>query len=577
MFPGGAILSPEISKQDATTSALSIERLCSYIKGSDRSLVFFVGAGASYAGYTGLPSTPSLLYHLLLGALAGSGRFDLQHSALPTLLEKISSVLGFEITLNDFWQIRRHATSLIYSAFASAENKCNSNRVHKFMAYWLSTGGTVITTNYDRLIEREWAGRGKDIQSRYQEIGFNSFADWQDDLSQGGCLFKTHGSLDDPDSCLGALEHVGTQLSGKRAELLSQVLRTRPLCFVGWQGIDPDIPPLLYEEWSNRDSSLPTFWIHYEGKDPNSTSLQKQFDAIEQRSSLISPYIENQPILTEADRAFGQMLEWVGISSSANPQREPVSFDFSEAIKACSPSGVTRMVGISLRRAGEFESAMKVLEETLNLSATAGERSAALQEISLLQQQIAGKKTDRSRTNLEKARNVLSEKPDPWLQANIDFGLLLMSVVSLQSRPWLLLKLSTLFRRYKQDINLLQDQTSDKESVALHKSLLQLYLGRLRFKLFGWIARVVNPIARWIIEPFNTARSTIDDAIDIHLHSRVDVLPYRAVAFAYLHRCQEAREDLEEVERLVQILKDNARMKHWQAQRSTIEKYCARS
>src|SRR5258708_5884299 len=107
MAASEAILSPEISEQDASISSLNIEWLRSYLVGADRSLVFFVGAGASSAGYTGLPSTPSLLYHLLVDALSYSGRFDLQHDKLPTMLEKIGSSIGFEITLNDFWQICR--------------------------------------------------------------------------------------------------------------------------------------------------------------------------------------------------------------------------------------------------------------------------------------------------------------------------------------------------------------------------------------------------------------------------------------------------------------------------------------
>ncbi len=70
------ILSPGISESDSNVSAASIDRLHPYLTGSDRSLVFFIGAGASMAGNTGMPSTPTLLYQLFLDSLTYSGSFD---------------------------------------------------------------------------------------------------------------------------------------------------------------------------------------------------------------------------------------------------------------------------------------------------------------------------------------------------------------------------------------------------------------------------------------------------------------------------------------------------------------------
>jgi len=333
-------LSSAISQQDASISSRSIERLRPYITGGGHSLVFFVGAGASIAGNTGMPSTSALLYHLLSQSLAYSGKFDPAKDSIFRILKEITSlpnpIIGFEITLNDFWQICRQATALLYESFADLDRRCIPNRVHAFLAHWLSTGGTVITTNYDRLIEREWEKTSGSIQSRYREEGSASFVGWKEDLDRGGALFKIHGSLDDPQSCLGALEHVGTQLTGNKAELLEEVLRTRPLCFVGWRGGDPDIPPLLYNMLGKRDSSLPTFWIHFEGYPPGSMTLQT---AIEGCSELVRTYASDHPILTDADRAFGEFLNWVGESFPANPARQTESFDFSKAIDRCTQTG----------------------------------------------------------------------------------------------------------------------------------------------------------------------------------------------------------------------------------------------
>lgn len=565
------ILSRQLFEDDYRVSSESLDRLQQLIRDDKRSLVFFVGAGASIAGNTGMPSTPALLYHLLLQALSASGKFDLQINDMSAVLKEISSAIGFEITLNDFWQICRQATASLYEDFASLETRCLPNQVHAFLAYWLATKGTVITTNYDRLIEREWGKFGGIVQSRYHDNGANAFTDWKQDLEQGGTLFKIHGSLEDPRSCLGALEHVGTQLTGHKKELLSEVLCTRPLCFVGWRGVDPDIPPLLYSMLKKRDSSIPTFWIHYEGYPSGSTTLET---AIEGCSELVRTYAGDHPILTDADRAFGEFLKWVGKSFPANPARHAEAFDFSKAISNCTPTGLTRMVGITLRRARKYAEAETVLKVALELAETPGERNAALQEIALLQQQIKGRDTDQARESLKQARKALEKEPDIHLQLNTDFGLLSMSIVALRKRPWLLLKIPFLFRKYRQDIETLREESSDKESVALHKSLLQLYSGRLRFKLFGWLGVLVNPIGNWILRPFDVAHSTIGDAKDIHLHSRIDVLAYRAIALAHLRRCQEAQKDIPEIHRLIAILNDDARTQYWNKQVEEIKRYC---
>jgi hypothetical protein len=563
------ILHPDISIDDRITSSDCLKQLKHYVTSVDRSLVFFVGAGASAAGNTNMPGTPDLIRHLLVSAIQHSASAD---SKLIATLGKISTRLGFEITLNDLWQICPQAVTLLIETFADLEARCRPNRAHTFLAHWISTGGTVITTNYDRLIERKWKKISQSIRIRYQEHGLHfTFANWQADLAQGGCLFKIHGSFDNPDSCLAALEHVQTELDGYRAELLREIVRTRPLCFVGWSGVDPDIPPLLFHALEARDDALCTFWIHYEGHPPGSVSLD---EAIQNMSPLIRSYASNKPILTDADRAFGQILDWCNLLSQPNPKRIPEELNFSSALNHCSSSGATRMVSIALRRANEFDFAARILDEALKVAQTAEEHSAALQELALLQQQITGKNTDQSRQLVFEARASLGSRPDPWLQLNTSFGQLSLTIITLQSRPWLIVKIPGLFRCYRQDIETLREQTTDKESVALHESLFHLYRGRLRFKLLGWLATFIHPLADWILDSFNIAYTSIDDAKNIHLHSRIDVLAYRVAALAYLGRCHEALSDIAEIDRLVAILKDDARTEHWEQQKSEISRKC---
>ena len=566
-----SILHPNVSEKDKKLSNASIDRFRPFVEGTARSLVFVVGAGASMAGSTGMPSTPNLIYQLLLDSLACSEAFDGELESCKNTLKEISSKLGFEITLNDLWQICQEATVSIYTAFAELETKCMPNRAHTFLAHWLATGGTVVTTNYDRLIEQEWNKISSSVKSFYRDNGPNSFATWKEDLQNGGSLFKIHGSLDEPSSCLGALEHVGTQLSGDRAELLLDIMQNRPVCFVGWQGIDPDIPPLLHSALENREPTLPIFWIHWEGSSPGSLTLD---DSLDEMTELIKPLASQNPILTEADRAFGEMLVWLGKNRSPNPSREPLAFDFQSSVSQCTKTGITRMVGIALRRGGKFDAAERVLNVALSLAKTNEEKSAALQELSLLHQQIGGRKTDKSRKYLSKAQKALGEQPDPGLQLNASFGMLSQTIVALKNRPWLLLRVPGLFRQYRRDIEIFQQETTDRESAALHESLYHLYLGRFRFKVFGWSAKIITPLVDWIMRPFDVARSRIGDAKDIHIHSRIDVLAYRAVALAHLGRCKDAKEDVAEIDRLIAIFNDGARTVHWKNQRAEIEDHC---
>jgi len=87
------ILSTSISAQDALISTKSIELLRSLIFEKEHSLVFFVGAGASIAGNTGMPSTPSLLYHLLSQSISSLGSVDFEEEVLSATLAQIAVIL----------------------------------------------------------------------------------------------------------------------------------------------------------------------------------------------------------------------------------------------------------------------------------------------------------------------------------------------------------------------------------------------------------------------------------------------------------------------------------------------------
>ena len=66
----------------------------------------------------------------------------------------------------------------------------------------------------------------------------------------------------------------------------------------------------------------------------------------------------------------------------------------------------------------------------------------------------------------------------------------------------------------------------------------------------------------------------MEQSMDIHIHSHIDVLAYRALALAYLRRCKEAQEDLNEIDRLIEVLNDDARTRYWNIQKQEIRERC---
>ena len=55
-----------------------------------------------------MPSTPTLLYHLLAQALSSSGKFKTDRDPIYGTLNEINTSpksIGFEITLNNFWHM----------------------------------------------------------------------------------------------------------------------------------------------------------------------------------------------------------------------------------------------------------------------------------------------------------------------------------------------------------------------------------------------------------------------------------------------------------------------------------------
>lgn len=521
------------------------------------------------AGESRMPPTLNLIRDLLGDAIARS-ELDAERpeNHFQNVIHSVTHQLGFEVTLSDLLQICPTALRAFYAHLAEIDHQCTPNRIHELLAYWLETGGTVVTTNYDTLIERAGSRSSRPPIVRYRTSG-DGFSEWRSDLDDGGVLFKIHGSIDEPESCLGALEHVATRLAGDRAELLAAIMGERPVCFIGWRGADPDAPSVLGHADPLASNA---FWIHYEGDPPGSQSIKSGCDSL---ASIIQHLGRQHPVLTEADRLCDRVIGLLGLSGTRSPATASPSYSFSSTFESCTPSGTARLVGIALRRARCYTEALDVLDTAAQLLGTAEEHWAARQETALLHwsRNHEGDQ-DKALRLLGHARGPTIGSQDPWLEANHAFGMVSMTVLACRKRPWLWASLPMRFGRYSKNIQALAAVGTDSHSVALHESLYALYSGRVRLTLLGWAGAKLPLVADWILAPFDFARGRIRDAQDIHLHSLVDVLAYRAIAGARLRRCMIALEDLAEVDRLVLTLADAARQDHWSQQRREISVRC---
>jgi hypothetical protein len=580
------ILSSYLPEMDRAVCLRTLNVLRSLVTDEHRQLVFFVGAGIS--ANTGMPLVPDLLETLLMGALSKSAP-DKTHSgaSLRKAIKRASQLLGFEITLNGLWNSCPDAIKQLFQSLADFEQKwCFPNHAHTFLASWLTRGGAVLTTNYDRLIERAASNGIKDLLVRYAEADDPaSFQHWREDLLLGKCLFKVHGSFAEPDSCLGALEQVGTKITGKRAELLAAIAEERPLCFIGWRGVDPDIPLLLTEVLSKKES-VPVIWVHYEGKDRKQPKgLAQCLDGVPEPLRRIAGAF---PLITDADRLCAEMGRWLGFGTDRTNneqqriagQSPPIEHTLRQSLDICTHTYLARFVGTSLRHAREFEAAMDILEVAHTLAESPAELSAATQEMSLaFYAQGGDSNQQKARDLLKRAQVEIGRSQDIMMKLNTDFGQLSMKVTATRRKPWLLPQLPHLFKEYATDIAKFRAATYDEQNrrkLALHEALFYLYLGKLRLQLVSWVGPLARLLAYWVLKPFEIARRRIDDAGDIHIHSRIDVLSGRSLALARFGFCEEAWRDIPEIKRLCDILADTPRTKHFfEGQLPQLEQMCA--
>lgn len=325
--------------------------------------------------------------------------------------------------------------------------------------------------------------------------------------------------------------------------------------------------------------------MHYEGRDRERPyGLTQCLDGVPEPLREIA---STHPLITDADRLFAELGRWLGfgIDQAINEQQRmrvpspPGEHKFSQPLGMCNLTYLARFVGTALRQAKEFEPALEILEVAHQLAKSPAEFAAATQEASLVLWAQGGESNQqKARTLLQRAQSELEQAEDIMTQLNVDFGQLSMKVVGSRRKPWLLLQLPHLFGEYAKDIEKFKVAAFDEQSrrkLALHEALFQLYLGKLRLQLVSWMGSIASPLASWVLKPLEIARARIDEAGDVHLHSRIDMLSGRSLALARFGFCEEAWKDIPEAKRLCGILADQARTKHFfEGQLPQLEQMC---
>jgi tetratricopeptide (TPR) repeat protein len=220
------------------------------------SATFFVGAGISAPAPASLPLAAGLVASLIdpvLKPLALPA--NLARSIAKTLVQLRPEVIT-DVLME---QLGIAAAGPLLNALHGLPNPW-----HIFLAAALGKGCSVITTNFDTLIEKACDASG----TRYETVVGTAV---EERPSASSILFKIHGSIggDDARNALSsvalAVRQVGRGLSIRQTKLLRVLVENRPLIVLGYSGRDDfDILPALL----NLQRTARGLWIVHESNAP---------------------------------------------------------------------------------------------------------------------------------------------------------------------------------------------------------------------------------------------------------------------------------------------------------------------
>jgi tetratricopeptide (TPR) repeat protein len=145
------------------------------------------------------------------------------------------------------------------------------NATHLAIA-WLAKLGcvrTVITTNFDRVLEAAFAAVNTPLETLYTPEHFEALAGNLGRLDDPGCrLLKLHGSVDDPRTLIDTLAQRKKGFAAPVMRCVSQLLHSSHWLFLGFSGLDLEAEPNYLRLNQESDTAVGFSWFVREKTEP---------------------------------------------------------------------------------------------------------------------------------------------------------------------------------------------------------------------------------------------------------------------------------------------------------------------
>jgi len=236
-----------------------IAKVCEHIKQGE--LVIFVGAGVSKDPPSCLPLGSELKNTPVEGLCA---------SYPPDVKELIVKYAIADLSLEEVYGVIYDEIGdrlIVTMASVLDDDRLKPNSLHDFVARALSLGNIVVTTNYDRQIERAYYK--EDLEICYNEYTFEKFVNTFPQRDRKW-LLKLHGTFRVKEgntirktfeSIRATLDLVGSGLPSKTEEALRVVLKECPILFMGYGCGDVDI---VYPVLARVKSGKELWWVKHD-------------------------------------------------------------------------------------------------------------------------------------------------------------------------------------------------------------------------------------------------------------------------------------------------------------------------
>jgi tetratricopeptide (TPR) repeat protein len=185
-------------------------------------VVLLVGAGISARQPSCLPLAKSLMNKTVEHFTGEYKRYIDELKMRPEVLFRI---------------IERHEGQALYKFLEREITGTPYNQNHVVLAKALSMGNSVVSTNFDLLIEEACRDFGVSFEPTHDGITY---------AERLPLLYKIHGSINDEESLMVTINHIHRGLTPQKFLLLQNITKDKLLLVMGYSGLDQlDIMPAL--------------------------------------------------------------------------------------------------------------------------------------------------------------------------------------------------------------------------------------------------------------------------------------------------------------------------------------------